>query len=578
MNKGAGFKNWIFGLSGLSGCFWLLLLLPPSSAPAQDIGKQLLKKLGDKAKQETTAFVSKAASKEIAKALGFTPLQTLSRGDRSLSSSQKRNAQSAERVFYATPPADNTRVERSASGTSDLRHRYEVVTEADIAAIEREFQPLLDRIQQEIDNPRQPGVITIPPGQKRLIHFQGYCLDKGIAAPQTQEGFHLLPIASLLPGDALPFYGGLLHYGQASGLTNEVQGLVWRLVHGVNPEHEPTALYPHETQILNEAVPGGAAAFYNYLKNKYHLSKTSVQALYQKEGRELVQDVVNRHVNPAFGGSGISLSLYRQDLNGSAQIGDYLDRLAQLPVEGRVENGSEYTLLASQVAARSVSTQDVRGLSIEIANQSSQPYDYDPLQYIALSTRMTQPVGHFPKEGEVDSNLMAWIESALLFMQENPDIVLEYTGYTLAALAVLLALPEITASVAIARLVVSSLARLRTLGEAIGKIIKGLKDKIKGNAPKSLDEILKGAIKGKKTGGTTTIYEKQGGFSQTNKDFDALGLSDIKEVPTQYGKARVGTLSDGRNVTARPGSSDGRPTLEIRPKGGGFGIEIRYNQ
>jgi Tuberculosis necrotizing toxin len=423
-------------LSSYLRSIWLVFLLLPSICFTQDLGKQLLKKLGDKAKQETTAFVSKAASKEIAKALGFTPLQTLSRGDRSLSASQRRTAQSAESLFYGhaytTPPAESTRVERSASGSNPAIRRYEVLTEADIAAIERDFQPLLDRIQREIDNPGTSGIISIPPGQKRLVHFQGYCLDKGIAAPQTQEGFQLLPISNLLPGDALPFYGGLLQYGQASGRTNEVQGLIWRLVHGVNPEHEPTALYPNETQILNEAVPGGATAFYNYLRGKYQQSKTSLQAVYQKEGRELVQDVVNRYVNPAFGGSGISVNLYRQDLNGSAQIEDYLNRLAQLPVEGKVENGSEYTLLANQVAARSVSTYDVRGLSIEIANGSGLSYYYDPLEYIALSTRMTQPVGHYPKELEEDPELTSSVEQVLQFLEDNEQ-TLEYVGYALDA-------------------------------------------------------------------------------------------------------------------------------------------------
>ena len=93
----------------------------------------------------------------------------------------------------------------------------------------------------------------------------------------------------------------------------------------------------------------------------------------------------------------------------------------------------------------------------------------------------------------------------------------------------------------------------------------------------TVDDILEGAKPGRSTKGKTTQYEKPGAFDQTFEDFDSLNPSNVKDISTKYGPGKTGTLPDGRIVTARPGSSDGRPTLEIRSPNG-RGIEIRYGE
>ena len=89
---------------------------------------------------------------------------------------------------------------------------------------------------------------------------------------------------------------------------------------------------------------------------------------------------------------------------------------------------------------------------------------------------------------------------------------------------------------------------------------------------KAVNDILKNAKLGRETKGKTTQYEKNGGFNQANKEFNNLGLTNIREIPNI---GRVGQLKDGTKVVVRNKSSDGRPTLEIQssPKK----IEIRYN-
>lgn len=97
------------------------------------------------------------------------------------------------------------------------------------------------------------------------------------------------------------------------------------------------------------------------------------------------------------------------------------------------------------------------------------------------------------------------------------------------------------------------------------------------NASATIDDILKEAMLGRVTKGKTTQYIKIGSYKNTSNDFDALNPLNIREIKTKYGIGKTGTIQDGRSITSRPGSSDGRPTLEIR-NSNGKGIEIRYGE
>jgi hypothetical protein len=79
------------------------------------------------------------------------------------------------------------------------------------------------------------------------------------------------------------------------------------------------------------------------------------------------------------------------------------------------------------------------------------------------------------------------------------------------------------------------------------------------------------------TKGKTKHGEMNGGMDAADGAFDSLEPNDVRDINTQYGPGRTGQLEDGSRVTVRPGSSDGRPTLEIRNPKNGRGTEIRYN-
>lgn len=81
---------------------------------------------------------------------------------------------------------------------------------------------------------------------------------------------------------------------------------------------------------------------------------------------------------------------------------------------------------------------------------------------------------------------------------------------------------------------------------------------------KTIDDIIDGLPETTNGKGVARNFESTGDFEQTIRDFDALNPIDVKEIQAKYGSGKVGKLSDGTTVVARPGSTTGGATLEIR--------------
>ena len=115
------------------------------------------------------------------------------------------------------------------------------------------------------------------------------------------------------------------------------------------------------------------------------------------------------------------------------------------------------------------------------------------------------------------------------------------------------------------------------VAEDVGKAGKGLEGAAKGaesaaedagkvveSGSKTIDDIIDGLPETTNGKGVARNFESTGDFEQTIRDFDALNPIDVKEIQTKYGSGKVGKLSDGTTVVARPGSTTGGATLEIR--------------
>lgn len=85
-----------------------------------------------------------------------------------------------------------------------------------------------------------------------------------------------------------------------------------------------------------------------------------------------------------------------------------------------------------------------------------------------------------------------------------------------------------------------------------------------GTVGVTIDEIINSLPETTNGKGVARNFESRGGFDQTIKDFESLNPTDVRVIQTQYGSGKVGKLSDGTTVVARPGSATGGATLEIR--------------
>ncbi len=92
----------------------------------------------------------------------------------------------------------------------------------------------------------------------------------------------------------------------------------------------------------------------------------------------------------------------------------------------------------------------------------------------------------------------------------------------------------------------------------------------------TVKELLQDAAPGNKTKGPSQQWVKKGDISTAEKDFKNLQPKNVKPIQTQYGPGKTGTLTDGKTVTVRPGSSEGSPTVEIRNPLNNRGLEVRY--
>lgn len=97
------------------------------------------------------------------------------------------------------------------------------------------------------------------------------------------------------------------------------------------------------------------------------------------------------------------------------------------------------------------------------------------------------------------------------------------------------------------------------------------------NYDEAVTYLSKNSKPGRKTKGKTELQIKDGDYNDALRDFEAVAPSEPQTIYTKYGEGKTGTLSDGSTITARQGSSDGRPTLELR-KSNGRGVEYRYGE
>ncbi|WP_162846748.1 RHS repeat domain-containing protein [Marinicella litoralis] len=82
---------------------------------------------------------------------------------------------------------------------------------------------------------------------------------------------------------------------------------------------------------------------------------------------------------------------------------------------------------------------------------------------------------------------------------------------------------------------------------------------------KKLDTLIGSSENHKTNKSKNTISEKpQGNFDGAVEEFDELGLDDVKPLTGDGVEGKTGSTDDGRTVTVRSRSKDGRPTIQVQ--------------
>ena len=96
------------------------------------------------------------------------------------------------------------------------------------------------------------------------------------------------------------------------------------------------------------------------------------------------------------------------------------------------------------------------------------------------------------------------------------------------------------------------------------------------NYPDNVNKLYDTSKPGKRTKGKTEQRIFNGDFDTALLDFEKLNPTDVKSITTRWGGGMTGNIDKGFIATVRPGSSYGKPTLEIRNPSNGKGLEFRY--
>ena len=94
--------------------------------------------------------------------------------------------------------------------------------------------------------------------------------------------------------------------------------------------------------------------------------------------------------------------------------------------------------------------------------------------------------------------------------------------------------------------------------------------------PTSVKQLYDNSKPGKRTKGRTEQKIVDGDFNTALRDFETLHPTDVKSISTPWGTGKTGNIDNGFVATVRPGSSYGKPTLEIRNPLNRRGLEFRY--
>lgn len=221
------------------------------------------------------------------------------------------------------------------------------------------------------------GGIVIPPGCSIEFENKGYCLDPHLPAPGAGHEMQFVRIASLLPDELQGTYRNLLKRSAAGDedVKNNMQRLVWALRTAGSQDVMATHLTERQREILSECADNGSFEDYVYRQEMYGKIVEELKSKFVNKIKDSTSVRVGNVVYDAF-------DLLDPD-KGKQKVEAHLQSLISmglnLPVK---QTGFNYGELENGIFT------DIKGtgtlsFKAKIANSTSQPYTFYPMNYAA---------------------------------------------------------------------------------------------------------------------------------------------------------------------------------------------------
>lgn len=221
------------------------------------------------------------------------------------------------------------------------------------------------------------GGIIIPPGCSIEFENKGYCLDPHLPAPGAGHEMQFVRIASLLPDELQGTYRNLLKRSAAGDedVKNNMQRLVWALRTAGSQDVMATHLTERQREILSECAENGSFEDYVYRQELYGKIVEELKSKFISKIKSSTSVRVGNVVYDAF-------DLLDPD-KGKQKVEAHLQSLISMGLNLPVtQTGFNYGELENGIFT------DIKGngtlsFKAKIANSTSQPYTFYPMNYAA---------------------------------------------------------------------------------------------------------------------------------------------------------------------------------------------------
>lgn len=221
------------------------------------------------------------------------------------------------------------------------------------------------------------GGIVIPPGCSIEFENKGYCLDPHLPIPGAGHEMQFVRIASLLPDELQGTYRNLLKRSAAGDedVKNNMQRLVWALRTAGSLDVMATHLTDRQREILSECAEDGSFEDFVYRHELYGKIVEELKSKFINKIKDKTSVNVGGVVYDA-------LDLLDSD-KGKQKVEAHLQSLISMGLNLPVtQTGFNYGELEDGIFT------DIKGtgtlsFKAKIANSTSQPYTFYPMNYAA---------------------------------------------------------------------------------------------------------------------------------------------------------------------------------------------------